>query len=403
MKPVYLFLESNKIRIPLYFFDKQLFGILLTNGGKWNSPGREFLFHQNTDAKKLNLALSDYYVVWVDENSPVPIKVNNYFEYASEELPLTQPSPDQSLYVKAMNTPQTHSCPDKNESLTDIEFPQPEKFTQKWQDALETELRAEKSSPRTMRSYLFFNRLMCRMLQKSPEDIRASDVTKFLALVEKDRGYCASSINLAISAIKYFYKRILHREFPDEQNRPGQDKNLPVVLAKSEVNAILSMETNPKHRLLLMLVYSSGLRVSEVVALRKEHIDIARGVINIRLAKGRKDRCTVLSEKAAALITKYCDFYHIETWLFPGQNPTRPLTIRSAQHIFDKAVRRAQITKKVSIHSFRHAFATHLLESGTDIRYIQSLLGHSSLRTTSRYTHVAKRNILSIKSPLDTM
>jgi site-specific recombinase XerD len=163
------------------------------------------------------------------------------------------------------------------------------------------------------------------------------------------------------------------------------------------------MEKNPKHRLLLMLVYSSGLRVSEVVALKKEHIDLSRKVIHVRLGKGRKDRCTLLSEKAAQFIGEYCAYFDIETWLFPGQREARPLTIRSAQHIFDKAVRCAGIAKKVSIHSFRHSFATHLLESGTDIRYIQTLLGHSNIRTTERYTHVACRNVLSIKSPLDTM
>jgi site-specific recombinase XerD len=163
------------------------------------------------------------------------------------------------------------------------------------------------------------------------------------------------------------------------------------------------MEKNPKHRLLLMLVYSSGLRVSEVVALKREHIDLSRKIIFVKEGKGRKDRSTLLSEKAARFIEEYYSFYNIEKWLFPGQCPNRPLSIRSAQHIFDKAVRRACITKDISIHGLRHTFATHLLENGTDIRYIQSLLGHASLRTTERYTHVARRSLLNIKSPLDTI
>lgn len=156
-----------------------------------------------------------------------------------------------------------------------------------------------------------------------------------------------------------------------------------------------------KHRLLLMLVYSSGLRVSEVVALKREHIDLVRRVIHVKLGKGRKDLFTILSEKAADFITQYCVINNIQDWLFPGQQPTRHLTIRSAQHIFDNAVQRAEISKNISIHSLRHTFATHLLESGTDIRYIQSLLGHSSLHTTERYTHIARRNVLNIQSPLD--
>jgi site-specific recombinase XerD len=152
-----------------------------------------------------------------------------------------------------------------------------------------------------------------------------------------------------------------------------------------------------------MLAYSSGLRVSEVVALKREHIDLSRKVIYVRLGKGRKDRNTILSEKAAHFIEEYFNFFQIEKWLFPGQPPSHPLSIRSAQYIFDKALRHAEINKKISIHNLRHTFATHLLESGTDIRYIQSLLGHANLRTTERYTHVARRSILNIRSPLDTI
>jgi hypothetical protein len=179
--------------------------------------------------------------------------------------------------------------------------------------------------------------------------------------------------------------------------------DMPMVLSKTEVGTMLSMEKNPKHRLLLMLVYSSGLRVSEVIALKREHIDLSRKVIYIKQGKGRKDRSTILSEKAACCITEYCASNGITTWLFPGQPSSRPLSIRSAQHVFDKAASRAGILKKLSIHSLRHSFATHLLESGTDIRYIQALLGHSSTRTTEQYTHVACRSVLSITSPLDTL
>jgi len=166
---------------------------------------------------------------------------------------------------------------------------------------------------------------------------------------------------------------------------------------------ILNAEKNLKHRFLLTLVYSSGLRVSEVVALKKEHIDLSRKVIYIKRGKGRKDRCTLLSEKAARLFAEYCKITEIKNWLFPGQPATSPLSIRSAQKIFEKATHQADIHKEVSIHSLRHTFATHLLENGTDIRYIQNLLGHSSLRTTERYTHIAKGSILNIISPLDAM
>ena len=208
---------------------------------------------------------------------------------------------------------------------------------------------------------------------------------------------------MAISALKFFYNKILRSDIVKDQRRPRHDKRLPMVLSKDEVMKILNAEKNLKHRFLLTLVYSSGLRVSEVVALKKEHIDLSRKVIYIKRGKGRKDRCTLLSEKAARLFAEYCKITEIKNWLFPGQPATSPLSIRSAQKIFEKATHQADIHKEVSIHSLRHTFATHLLENGTDIRYIQNLLGHSSLRTTERYTHIAKGSILNIISPLDAM
>jgi site-specific recombinase XerD len=165
----------------------------------------------------------------------------------------------------------------------------------------------------------------------------------------------------------------------------------------------MEAEKNPKHRLLLTLAYSSGLRVSEVVALKKEHIDLSRKVIYIKLGKGRKDRSALLAGKAIPFILDYYKYFNIDKWVFPGQIADRPLTIRTAQKVFHKAIKRAKIQKDISIHSLRHSFATHLLEDGIDIRYIQELLGHTSIRTTERYTHVAKRQVLNILSPLDTI
>jgi site-specific recombinase XerD len=150
-----------------------------------------------------------------------------------------------------------------------------------------------------------------------------------------------------------------------------------------------------------MMAYSSGLRVGELVMLKKEHIDFDRKVILIRSGKGRKDRFTILSGRAAKFIKEYCGLYKIESWLFPGRPEKKHISIRSAQNIFEKAMRHAEISKALSIHSLRHTFATHLLEAGTDVKYIQELLGHASLKTTQRYTHVARRHLLKIQSPLD--
>jgi len=274
---------------------------------------------------------------------------------------------------------------------------------QQFLDKLTLELRCRKFSVKTQKAYIYYNRLLCDTLRKSPEEISHDDIKKFLAVMEEKRGYSASSLNLAISAIKFFFKYILKDDTIKEHIRPNHNKKLPMVLSTKEIISVLNTEKNPKHRLLLMLVYSSGLRVSEVVALKKEHIDLARQVIYIKQGKGRKDRYTMLSEKASQFIQEYYKYYDIDKWIFQGQDTSRHLTIRSAQRVFDKALRNAGITKEITFHGLRHSFATHLLENGTDIRYIQTLLGHSNIRTTERYTHIAKRNILNIKSPLDSI
>jgi len=284
-----------------------------------------------------------------------------------------------------------------------IEKSLPEKLSNYWIDKLENELSSRKYSIKTKKSYVFFVCLLCRILQKKPEEIRSEDVTRFLAMMEKKRDYSAASLNLAINSINFFFRYVYKNTIIREPRRPHQDRRLPVVLSSNEIIQILSMEKNPKHRLLLMLVYSSGLRVSEVVSLKKEHVDLSRKAIFIRLGKGRKDRYTILSEKAALYIKEYFNCFKIENWIFPGQSSERHLSIRSAQYIFNKAAQKCGIRKKISIHCLRHTFATHLLESGTDIRYIQTLLGHSSIRTTERYTHVARHNVLKIKSPLDSI
>ncbi|MCL2762198.1 MAG: site-specific integrase [Treponema sp.] len=401
MEVVYFFNEADTIRIPFFNYDKNLFRLLVSVGnGVWNNERQEFMFSRNGNTNRFDPVFASFPCVQVEEDTSAPLKIAGFWERPWEQSANGYP-------VKQNKTNLHHQTEHSSHAPTMFTMfdplPLPEQFPEHWETKLESELRSYKYSPQTRRAYLYYNRLLCRTLQKSPEDIKPNDITQFLAAIEKDRDYSAASMNLAISAIKFFYRRIMKNESITEQHRPRHDGRLPMVLSKTEISKIFAMESNPKHRLLLMLVYSSGLRVSEVVALKREHIDLSRKVIYIRQGKGRKDRYTILSEKVTECITEYCAFYDIKTWLFPGQPASQPLSIRSAQHIFDKAVRHAQIPKKISIHGLRHTFATHLLESGTDIRYIQDLLGHSSLRTTERYTHVARRSVLNIKSPLDTL
>ena len=166
---------------------------------------------------------------------------------------------------------------------------------------------------------------------------------------------------------------------------------------------ILTALTNEKHKTILFLIYSAGLRVGEVVKLKADDIDSERMLIHIVQGKGRKDRFTVLSQITLNQLRKYFMLYKPEIWLFPGQDNKSHITERTVEKVFKDACKIAKIKKKVSVHSLRHSFATHLLEGGTDLRYIQELLGHTSTKTTEIYTHVSQKSLRNISSPLDKM
>jgi integrase/recombinase XerD len=184
--------------------------------------------------------------------------------------------------------------------------------------------------------------------------------------------------------------------------RPKPQKKLPTVLSISEVLRLLAVIQNLKHRAILTLVYSSGLRIGEVVKLKHQDVDPDRKTIHIRQGKGRKDRYTVLSTAAYLLLERYMKSTCLEEYLFPsGEGFNKPIHVRTVQHVFEKARRSAGIVKPATVHTLRHSFATHLLEEGTDLRYIQELLGHASSKTTEIYTHVSIKDVRRIKSPLD--
>ncbi|TVX97580.1 tyrosine-type recombinase/integrase [Cohnella terricola] len=217
-----------------------------------------------------------------------------------------------------------------------------------------------------------------------------------------EQGLSHAYVNQAISAVKFYLVTVcgmLEGSFP--YVRPKKVRKLPNVLASSEVVRLLSAVDNRKHRAILYLAYSSGLRVGEIVRLRITDLDRARKTLHVRQAKGRKDRITVLSDAALEMVDQYMRTYEPSGWLFPGQDSSRHLTERTVQKVFEQAARAAHIVKNVSVHSLRHSFATHLLEDGVDIRYIQELLGHKSIQTTEIYTHVAAMDARRIVSPLD--
>ncbi len=216
-------------------------------------------------------------------------------------------------------------------------------------------------------------------------------------------GHSISYQNQCINGIKkYFAFKNLEVESMNIE-RPRKEKRLPVVLSKEEIKKIFEAIHNLKHRALLSLIYSAGLRIGEALALRPQDIDRHRMLIHIKMAKGKKDRYTLLSANILQLLETYYRTYKPKIYLFEGQDGG-PYSASSAQQVLKKAMRKASILKQgITLHSLRHSFATHLLEGGTDIRYIQSLLGHNSPNTTMIYTHVSEKSLKNIKNPFDDL
>jgi len=274
--------------------------------------------------------------------------------------------------------------------------PDPPELLQRFDE----EMRLRGYAVRTRRVYLGHARRFLRDTGNAPDlptDLRAH-VLKRLESGRVSRSYHSQ----LISALRLFCSIVLGRpieELPLE--RPRREHRLPTVLSREEMQRFLAAVHNPKHLAILSIAYSAGLRVSEVVRLHPEDIDRDRALIQIRGAKGRKDRYTLLSATALALVDAYLEGASPGRWLFPSTRPGRHISARSVQKVTAAARRRARIPKPVTPHVLRHSFATHLLENGTDLRLIQELLGHASVRTTEIYTHVSRRQLRRIRSPLD--
>ena len=233
--------------------------------------------------------------------------------------------------------------------------------------------------------------------------IDESMITAFLRYLVIERKVSASYQNQAINAVKFYYERVLggqRKVYLVE--RPREEKTLPIVLSEEEIGNLLKATDNIKHKAILMLAYSAGLRLSELINVKISEIDSNRMQIRIEQAKGKKDRYTLLAVKLLAILREYFVLYKPKEWLFEGADG-RQYSVRSIQSIMKDATKKAGIKKKVSVHTLRHSFATHLLENGTDLRYIQALLGHSSSKTTEIYTHITTKGFDQIKSPLDQL
>ena len=217
-------------------------------------------------------------------------------------------------------------------------------------------------------------------------------------------GFSFSYQNQVVSATKLFFREVVRSKLDVERfERPRREHKLPNVLSKEEVKRIIYAPVNMKHRAMLSLVYACGLRRSVLIALKPGDVDSKRGLLMIRNAKGRKDRMVPVSEKLVAMLRDYYKLFKPKVWLFEGQDIGVRYSEQSLQSVLKKAVKKAGIRRPVTLHWLRHSYATHLLESGTDIRYIQELLGHKSTRTTEIYTHVTTQSLQKIRSPFDDL
>ncbi|MBU0731753.1 site-specific integrase [Patescibacteria group bacterium] len=263
------------------------------------------------------------------------------------------------------------------------------------------ELLVRNYSQKTIKSYTSCLRNYFEYLDSVGFDLGVVDrevIKKFL-LKKKGKGYSPQTLNLFLNAIKFFYREIIKSQEEIDLKFSKRSQKLPVVLSRNEIQLILDEVANSKHKLLIGLTYGAGLRVSEVINLKVRDIDLERGVIAVRAGKGDKDRITVLPEKLSSEIMARIRGRSGPEFVFVSERGGR-LTARTAQKVFENALRKAGIQKDATFHSLRHSFATHLLESGTDIRYVQTLLGHRNIRTTQIYTQVSTANIRAIASPL---
>jgi site-specific recombinase XerD len=256
----------------------------------------------------------------------------------------------------------------------------------------------------TKLSYVRHVSAFARYFGRSPEELGPQEIRAWQVYLLEERKLAPGSISMAGAALRFLYRVTLKKDWTsDDIPLPKKSFKLPVVLSQEEVWHFLESVHSLKHRTLLMTTYAAGLRVSEATHLKVSDVDSQRMVLRVEQGKGSKDRYVMLSARLLQALREYWKVERPPTWLFPGGRPGHPLTRDAVELVCHKALRLSGISKPVTPHSLRHAFATHLLESGTDLRTIQLLLGHRSLATTSRYLKIATSSVCATASPLDLL
>ncbi len=267
------------------------------------------------------------------------------------------------------------------------------------------DMRLRNLSPRTQETYLLQVSLFARHFHQPPELLGPEALRAYQVYLISEKKLAPNSVRLAVAALRFFYQITLHKNWSFRELFPAahRPRKLPVLLSPEEVSRFLECVACLKHRAILTTCYAAGLRISEALQLQVTDIDSRRMTIRVEQGKGSKDRYVMLSPKLLEMLRRYWRAGKPRQWLFPGDIPGQPLTKDTVQHACLRAGLRSGIAKPITPHSLRHAFAVHLLESGTDIRTIQLLLGHRGLATTARYLRIATSKVCSTTSPLDLL
>jgi integrase/recombinase XerD len=269
---------------------------------------------------------------------------------------------------------------------------------------MEREMKLRNLSRKTIKSYLYHTRRFLDFTQKPPESITDDDVRKYISYSFDLNKANFSTVRQCIGSLKFLFNSVIHKDVFINVPYPKKEHKLPTILTKEEVSRLLCATTNPKHLLLLKLIYSAGLRVSEVVKLKTTDIDLEDRTLHIRYGKGKRDRIIPIPESLCQEIREFLSPESSSSHLFRSRPDRRGhISIKTAQKVLTKASRKACIKKQVHPHTLRHSFATHLLEQGTDIRFIQKLLGHKRITTTEIYTQVSTVSLKGIRNPLDEL
>lgn len=273
-----------------------------------------------------------------------------------------------------------------------------------FQDRMDADMEIRGLAVNTRKCYLRAMRKFVQHFRRPPDQLTPEDIRQYQLHLTRDRKVSWAIFNQAAAAIKFFYGTTLKKDWKIEdipyQRKP---RKLPEILSSEKVSALFTSLRNLKHRAILMTIYAGGLRVSEIINLKVSDIDSQRMVLRIDQGKGRKDRYVMLSPRLLEVLREYWKAFRPSTWLFPGQIPGEPLDRSAINRIVENAKKSAKIAGRVYPHLLRHCFATHLLEQGANLRVIQKLLGHRSLRSTEIYTHVAKNYLHETPSPLDVL